>query len=66
MRCVGVYNAYGGDVNTGIWWGRLREGDHLEDPGIDGRKMLKLFLENRDGGINWTDLARIGTGGAVL
>jgi hypothetical protein len=21
----------------GIWWGNLRERDHLEDPGIDGR-----------------------------
>jgi hypothetical protein len=20
-----------------IWWGSLKEGDHLEDPGIDGK-----------------------------
>jgi len=25
-----------GEVRTGSWWGDLREGDHLEDPGIDG------------------------------
>ena len=25
------------EVYTGFWWGNLREGDHLEDPGIDGR-----------------------------
>jgi hypothetical protein len=24
----------------GFWWGRLSERDHLEDPGIDGRKIL--------------------------
>jgi len=26
-----------GDVYTGFWWGNLRERDHLEDPGLDGR-----------------------------
>jgi len=20
---------------TGFWWGNLREGDHLEEPGVD-------------------------------
>jgi hypothetical protein len=24
-----------------FWWGGVREGDHLEDPGIDGRIILK-------------------------
>jgi len=22
---------------SGFWWGNLREGDYLEDPGVDGR-----------------------------
>ena len=22
-----------GEVHTGLWWGNLRAGDHLEDPG---------------------------------
>jgi hypothetical protein len=28
------------EVYTGIWWGNLREGDHWEDPDIDGRIIL--------------------------
>jgi len=27
-----------------FWWGNLRERDHLEDPGIDGRIILTLIL----------------------
>jgi hypothetical protein len=30
-----------GKVHTGILWGNLREGDHLKDPGIDGRMIFK-------------------------
>jgi hypothetical protein len=28
------------EMHTGFWSGDLREGDHLGDPGIDGRKTL--------------------------
>jgi hypothetical protein len=24
------------EVHTGFWWGDLREGNHLRDPGVDG------------------------------
>ena len=28
------------EVYTGFWWGNLRERDHLEDPGVNGRTIL--------------------------
>jgi len=28
------------EVYAGVWCGNLREKDHLEDPGIDGRIIL--------------------------
>jgi hypothetical protein len=33
------------EVHTGFWWGDLREGDHLEDPGVDGRLILKWIFK---------------------
>jgi hypothetical protein len=42
----------------GFWWENLREGDHLENPGLDGRIILKLIFEKWDGGMDWIDLAQ--------
>jgi hypothetical protein len=30
-----------GDMLTGFWWGKLMEGNHLEDPVVDGKIILK-------------------------
>jgi hypothetical protein len=35
-------------VHTEFCWGNLREGDHLEVPGVDGRILLKWILEKWD------------------
>jgi hypothetical protein len=47
-----------GGVLTGFWWGNPRERDHLEDPGLDWRLILKWIFNKWDGGTDWVDPAR--------
>ena len=65
MKC----STYGGrgEAYTGFWWGNVREKDHLEDPGLDGRIILRWIFRKWDVGL-WTGSSwlRIGTGGGHL
>jgi len=65
----GACSAYGGEERRiqGFGWGNLRERDHLEFPGIDGRIILRWILGNWDVGV-WTGSSwlRIETGGGHL
>jgi hypothetical protein len=45
-----------GEACTGIWWGKLRERDHLEDCKI--RVKLNWIFRKWDGGMDWIDLAQ--------
>jgi len=45
----------------------MRERDHLEDPGLEGRIILRWMFRKWDVGV-WTESIwlRIGTGGGLL
>jgi hypothetical protein len=54
-------------MHRGFRWGNVRERDHLEDLGVDGRIILKWVLKEWDGEA-WTGMIRlrIRTGGGLL
>jgi len=57
----------GGEAYMGFWWENLKERDNLEDPGSDGRIILRsIFRKWYE--VEWTGSSwlRIGTGGRDL
>jgi hypothetical protein len=40
-------------VHTEFWWGNVKEGYQVEDPGVDGKKIRCAM-----GRIEWVDLAQ--------
>jgi len=47
-------------VYTEFLWGNIRERDHLEGPGVDGRIILKCIFKKYYGSKNRIDLAKWG------
>jgi hypothetical protein len=57
IRAEQVASIGRGEVLTEFWWETLRGRNHLEDPGVHVKIILKcIFKEDR--GIGWIDLAQ--------
>jgi hypothetical protein len=55
-----------GEMYTKFWCGNLRERDHLKDPGVDGKTILRDLQEVVCGLWTGSRWLRIGTGGGHL
>jgi hypothetical protein len=48
-----------GEAYTGCWWSNMMKRDHLEDPGIDGRMILRcIFREWHNTGCWWSNMMK--------
>jgi hypothetical protein len=47
-----------GEAHIEFWWEDPRKGDHLEDPGIDGRIILKWIFDSGMEGMDWIYVAQ--------
>jgi len=60
MRCVACMGR--GEAHTGFLWGNLKERDHLEKPGVDGRIIIRWIFRKWDvEAWNWSIWLRKGT-----
>jgi len=68
MRGAGYVARMGeGGAYTGFWCGNLRERDHLGDPSVDGRIILRWIFGKWDVGVRTgSSWLRTGTGGGDL
>ena len=46
------------EAYTGFWWGNLRVRDHLGDPGVDGRIILRWIFRKWDVGRERIEMAQ--------
>jgi len=63
-RHVAHMGGGGRGLHTGFWGGNLRQRDHLEDPDIDGGRILSWILKKWDGrtwiGLIWLTTGMVG------
>ena len=56
-----------GEAYTWFWWGNLKERNHLGDPVVDGRIILRWIFRKWDVGVRTGSIwLRLGTGGGKL
>jgi hypothetical protein len=41
-----------------MWWEEPKEGEHLEDRGVDEKIILRCIFMTWEGGIYWIDLVQ--------
>jgi len=59
MKWAGHVARRGGEAYTGFWWGNLETRIHLEEPGVDGRIILRWNFSQWDmGDVDWIELAQ--------
>jgi hypothetical protein len=50
-----------GEIYPGFWWENLRKRDHLGDPGVDGKIILRWIFrkwEVGSGAVDWNEVAQ--------